>query len=216
MSSILSRIKSSIGGLFSSESPNNIGVYGPPNGGKTTLTNRIVREQTEYDDESDLELGSENNIPHETRRAMKQDGVEIQRNGSKVSFDIVDTPGVDVKVDYEEFVEHGIEEGEAKERSREATEGVAEAMKWLREDIEGVIYVIDSTRDPISQVNTMIMGIIESQDLPTVIIANKTDLEDSNVKRIENAYPQHPVVPASALEGENMDQVYDALSEHLG
>lgn len=216
MSSILARIKSSLGGLFSSESPSNIGVYGPPNSGKTTLTNRIVKEQTDYEDEDELELGSENNVPHETRRAMKQEGVSIEQNGNTVSFDIVDTPGVDVKVDYEEFVEHGMDEDEAKERSREATEGVAEAMKWIREDIEGVIYVMDSTRDPISQVNTMIMGIIESQELPTVIIANKTDLEESNVKRIENAYPQHPVVSASALEGDNMDNVYQALSEHLG
>jgi hypothetical protein len=89
-------------------------------------------------------------------------------------------------------------------------------MHWLREDVEGVIYVLDSTKDPISQVNTMLIGIIESQDLPVLIFANKVDLEESNVQRIVNAYPQHEVVPLSALEGDNMDEVYDKIAEYFG
>lgn len=212
----MSRLRSSIFGIFSSDSaPENIGVYGPPNSGKTTLTNRIVKDCTDVPEE-ELDLGSEGEIAHETRRAMKQDDIEIEYEDTSVSFNIVDTPGVENKIDYQDFVDEGMEEEEAIERSREATEGIAEAMKWLREDIEGAIYVMDSTKDPISQVNTMVTGIIESQELPIIIIANKTDLEDSNVSRIEEAYPQHPVVSASALEGDNMEEVYKAISEHLG
>jgi hypothetical protein len=123
---------------------------------------------------------------------------------------------VTTKVDYQEFIEHDMEKEDAVRRSREATEGVAEAMHWLREDVEGVIYVLDSTKDPISQVNTMLIGIIESQDLPVLIFANKVDLEESNVQRIVNAYPQHEVVPLSALEGDNMDEVYDRIAEYFG
>ncbi|MFB6168428.1 MAG: GTP-binding protein, partial [Haloferacaceae archaeon] len=93
---------------------------------------------------------------------------------------------------------------------------VAEAMHWLREDVDGVIYVLDATKDPISQVNTMLIGIIESRDLPALIFANKTDLEEANVKRIADAYPQHEVVPLSALEGDNMDTVYDNIAEEFG
>jgi hypothetical protein len=196
--------------LFSGTEPRRIGIYGPPNAGKTTLANRIARDWT-----GDA-VGPESRIPHETRRARRKENVEIERNGQVVTIDIVDTPGVTTKVDYQEFIEHDMEKEDAVRRSREATEGVAEAMHWLREDVEGVIYVLDSTKDPISQVNTMLIGIIESQDLPVLIFANKVDLEESNVQRIVNAYPQHEVVPLSALEGDNMDEVYDRIAEYFG
>jgi GTP-binding protein Era len=196
--------------LFSTPEPKRIGIYGPPNAGKTTLGNRIARDWT-----GDA-IGPESHIPHETRRARRKENVEIKRNGSAVSIDIVDTPGVATKVDYEEFMEFDMEEEDAIRRSREATEGVAEAMHWLREDVDGVIYVLDSTDDPFTQVNTMLIGIIESRDLPALIFANKIDLDDANVKRIEDAFPQHETVELSALEGDNMDEVYDKIAEYFG
>lgn len=49
-------------------------------------------------------------------------------------------------------------------------------MHWLREDIDGVIYMLDSTEDPFMQVNIMMIGIIESRNLPVIIAANKIDL----------------------------------------
>jgi GTP-binding protein Era len=196
--------------LFSGPEPKRIGIYGPPNAGKTTLANRIARDWT-----GDA-VGPESRIPHETRRARRKEDVEIERDGRTVTIDIVDTPGVATKVDYEEFLDHDMGEDDAIRRSREATEGVAEAMHWLREDVDGVIYVLDSTKDPISQVNTMLIGIVESQDLPVLIFANKTDLEGSNVKRIADAYPQHEVVALSALEGDNMDTVYESIAEEFG
>ena len=196
--------------MFSDSEPKRIGIYGPPNAGKTTLANRIARDWT-----GDA-VGPESHIPHETRRARRKENVEIERNGKTVNIDIVDTPGVTTKVDYKEFLEHDMEKDDAVRRSREATEGVAEAMHWLREDVDGVIYVLDSTEDPFTQVNTMLIGIIESQDLPVLILANKIDLEDSSVQRIRNAYPQHETIPLSALEGDNMDEVYDKIAEYFG
>jgi len=189
--------------------PKRIGIYGPPNAGKTTLANRIARDWT-----GDA-VGPESHVPHETRRARRKEGVEIERDGKKVTIDIVDTPGVATKVDYEEFLDHDMEKEEAVRRSREATEGVAEAMHWLREDVDGVIYVLDATEDPFTQVNTMLIGIIESRDLPVLIFANKIDLDDANIKRIRDAYPQHETVPLSALEGDNMDEVYSKIAEYF-
>lgn len=176
----------------------------------TTLANRVARDWT-----GDA-VGPESHVPHETRRARRKENVEIQRNGTAVTIDIVDTPGVTTKVDYNEFLEHDMTKEDAVRRSREATEGVAEAMHWLREDVDGVIYVLDSTNDPFTQVNTMLVGIIESRDLPVLIFANKTDLEESSVQRIVNAFPQHEVVPLSALEGDNMQEVYDKIADHFG
>jgi len=196
--------------LFSGPEPKRIGIYGPPNAGKTTLANRIARDWT-----GDA-VGPESNIPHETRRARRKEGVTIERDGRKVTIDIVDTPGVTTKVDYKEFLDHDMDEEDAVRRSREATEGVAEAMHWLREDVDGVIYVLDSTNDPFTQVNTMLIGIIESQDLPVLILANKTDLEESDVNRVANAFPQHETVPLSALEGDNMEEVYGKIAEKFG
>ncbi|ERH00054.1 MAG: small GTP-binding protein domain protein [Haloquadratum sp. J07HQX50] len=196
--------------VFSDSEPKRIGIYGPPNAGKTTLANRIARDWT-----GDA-VGPESHIPHETRRAHRKENIEIERNEKVVNIDIVDTPGVTTKVDYKDFLDHDLEKDDAVRRSREATEGVAEAMHWLREDVDGVIYVLDSSRDPFTQVNTMLIGIIESQDLPVLIFANKTDLEQANVQRIGNAFPQHETVPLSALEGTNMDEVYDRIAEYFG
>jgi small GTP-binding protein len=172
-----------------------IGIYGPPNAGKTTLSNRIVRDWT-----GDA-VGPVSEIPHETRRARRKEGVTIaDEKGNAITIDIVDTPGVTTKIDYKEFLEYGIESEEAVVRAREATEGVAEAMHWLREDIEGVIYMLDSTQDPFMQVNIMLIGIIESRGLPVIIVANKNDLPDASATRIKSAFPQHPVISISGLE----------------
>ncbi|GAB7017109.1 Era-like GTP-binding protein [Methanogenium cariaci] len=188
-----------------------IGIYGPPNAGKTTLSNRIVRDWT-----GDA-LGPVSEIPHETRRARRKEGITISnQNGNKVTIDIVDTPGVTTKIDYQEFIEYGMEKDDAVKRAREATEGVAEAMHWLREDIDGVIYMLDSTLDPFTQVNIMLVGIIESRDLPVIIVANKIDLPDASASAIRKAFPQHPVIPVSGLEGNNMEELYEKMLEHFG
>lgn len=196
--------------FFGNEEPKRIGIYGPANAGKTTLANRIG------EDWAGERIGSESSVPHETRRVRGKRDVTIESEGNSVKIDIFDTPGVETKVDYEEFTEHNMEEEDAIRRSREATEGITEAMKWLREDIEGVLYVLDSTKDPVRQVNTMIIGIIESQDLPALILANKIDKEDSDVERIEEAFSEHDVVEMSALEGDNMESVYSSIAEKLG
>jgi GTP-binding protein Era len=188
-----------------------IGIYGPPNAGKTTLANRIVRDWT-----GDA-VGPVSEVPHETRRVRRKQDITITgQNGGSVTIDIVDTPGVTTKIDYNEFVEYGFEKDEAIQRAREATEGVAEAMHWLRDDIDGVIYVLDSTQDPFQQVNIMMVGIIESRKLPILVVANKTDLPDASPARIKSAFPQHPVVSISGLEGNNIDELYEMMASYFG
>lgn len=187
-----------------------IGVYGPPNSGKSTLTNQICQ------DWSTGPLGTEGPVPHETRKARKEENVRIEHNDSEVTIDIVDTPGVETTVSEDEFTEFGMDEESSKQRAREATEGIAEAMQWLRGDIDGVVYMIDATEDPFSQVNTMILGIVESKNLPVVVLANKIDLEESDAQRVADAFPQHTTVPVSAKERENMDDVYRQIADKFG
>ncbi|MEN6343482.1 MAG: Era-like GTP-binding protein [Methanospirillum sp.] len=214
MDSILTKVRKRFSRLlraFFKKGRSRIGIYGPPNAGKTTLANRIVRDWT-----GDA-LGPVSEIPHETRRARRKEDVTISNaNGDSIVIDIVDTPGVTTKIDYHEFTEYGIEKDDAVKRAREATEGVAEAMHWLREDIDGVIYMLDATLDPFAQVNIMMVGIIESRNLPVVIVANKIDLPDAAPGRIKSAFPQHPVISISGLEGTNVDELYEKMIEFFG
>ncbi len=186
-----------------------IGIYGPPNAGKTTLANRIVR------DWSGDAMGSTSEIPHETRRAKRREGLTISSNGTSVTLDIVDTPGLATKIDFHDFMSFGLEEEEAKRRAKEATEGVIDAIKWL-EDLDGILLVMDATEDPFTQVNVTVVGNMEARRLPLMIVANKIDLPDSAPARIHSAFPQHPMVSISALEGFNIDRLYNAIAQNFG
>ncbi|MEF8848289.1 MAG: GTP-binding protein [Candidatus Thermoplasmatota archaeon] len=186
-----------------------IGIYGPPNVGKTTLANRLLR------DWSGEIMGSVSEIPHETRRAKWKKDIKIKNGSSSLFLDIVDTPGISTKVDYKEFMnEFGLERDESKKRAKEATEGVVESIKWL-EDIDGVLLVMDSTQDPFTQVNVTILGNLEARNLPVLIAANKIDEEEASPATLKSAFPQHPVVPISALTGYNSDNLYTSMISHF-
>lgn len=208
---LLAQLKNGVSALFGSgETSKQIGVYGPTNAGKTTLCNQIVRDWMGED------VGPASHVPHETRRVNKKEDVEIERGGKSVTINIVDTPGVATKVDKDDFIEHDFDEEGAIRRSQEAAQGISEAMYWLREDIDGVLYVLDATKDPLTQVNTMLTGIIDSRDIPVLVLANKIDLDDSDVERVKQAYPDYDILPLSAKEGDNMEDVYDKIAEKFG
>jgi GTP-binding protein Era len=187
-----------------------IGIYGPPNAGKTTLANRIVKDWSDGGT-----MGTVSAVPHETRRAVRREGVLIRSNSSSIELDVVDTPGMATKIDFKEFMAFGLSEEEAKRRAKEATEGVIEAIKWL-DDLDGVLLVMDSTEDPYTQVNVTVIGNMEARGLPLLIVANKTDLPESSPARIKSAFPQHPMVQISALDGTNIDGLYQAIATHFG
>jgi len=119
------------------------------------------------------------------------------------------------KIDFKEFMAFGLSEAESKKRAKEATEGVIEAIKWL-DDLDGVLLVMDSTEDPYTQVNVTVIGNMEARKLPLLIVANKMDLPNASPSRISAAFPQHSIVPISALEGSNLDDLYQAIATHFG
>ena len=203
---ILARLRAA---LFSNQAPATVGLYGPPNAGKTTLANRIAT------DWADVTVGDASDVPHETQRALRADGVEIEGDDGTVTVDVVDTPGVATEVDHAAFREHGLSEADARERARGATRGIGESMRVLRE-VGGVIYVLDATLDPRAQVNDMLLGIADDQGLPLVLVANKIDHADADREAVADAFSDREVVPVSGLTGENADALYAAIAERFG
>jgi len=181
-----------------------IGIYGPPNGGKTTLANRIC------EDWLGEELGKVSPVAHETREMQLKEQVHIKSGKKELIFNLIDTPGIATKIDYEDFVSAGLSEKEAKQRAKEATKGVIDAIQWL-DDMDLVIVVIDSSKDPYTQVNLTIIGNLEARKIPMFVVANKIDLKKSDIKKIEAAFPRYRIVGISAKFGNNIEDFYKAL-----
>jgi GTPase len=198
------KILSRLFGVFKKKDNLKIGFYGPPNAGKTSLANLLCKDWTGE------ELGTVSEIPHETRQVQFKEKVEIEHKGKKMVLKIVDTPGIATKIDYEDFLDFGIAKQEAKKRAKEATQGIIEAIKWL-DDMDAVVIVLDSSENPYSQVNLTIIGNLLARKIPVLVVANKIDLRKSNVKKIEAAFPEYPVVGISARKATNMNEFYDAL-----
>lgn len=184
-----------------------LGLYGPPNAGKTTLANRISMDWTGEP------VGAVSEIPHETREVQKKERIVVRTGNKKIVMNLLDMPGIATKIDFEEFLGHGLSKEAAQQRAKEATKGVIEAIKWL-EHVDTALVVMDATKDPYTQVNITIIGNLEARGIPVIITANKIDLKDANIERIKDAFSQHRIVELSALKGKNMDHLYEAIAEH--
>jgi len=193
---------------FKSKNDIKLGLYGPPNSGKTTLANRICKDWLGE------EMGSASNVPHETREIQIKEQITLKsKDGKKeLLFNLVDTPGIATKIDYEDFLKAGMTEKKAKKRAKEATKGVIEAIKWL-DEMDTVLVVLDATKDPYSQVNITIIGNLAARDIPVLVVANKVDLKKANMKKVQAAFPQYPIVGISAKYGRKVKDLYENIFE---
>lgn len=193
--------------IFKKKDKVKLGLYGPPNGGKTTLANAICQDWLGED------MGSVSNVAHETREIQIKEEIKIKsEDGKEISFNLVDTPGIATRIDYEDFLKHGMKEKEAKSRAKEATKGVIDSIKWI-ENMDLVLVVLDSTLDPYSQVNITIMGNLAAKKIPVLVVANKIDLKKSKIDKIKSAFPQYDVVGISAKQRKNMNEFYESIFE---
>lgn len=191
--------------LFAKKSHIKLGLYGPPNGGKSTLANKICIDWLGQ------EMSTVSHIAHETREINIKEQVSIKnKKGKELTFSLVDTPGIATKIDYEDFIKKGLKAAQAKKRAKEATKGVIDAIKWL-DNMDAVVVVLDATLDPYSQVNITIIGNLQARNIPVLIAANKIDLKKAGIEKVESAFPQYDVLGISAKYGKNIDQFYENL-----
>ena len=190
--------------LFGKKSTIRLGIYGPVNAGKSTLCNKICKDWIGE------EMSTVSKIPHETREIQMKEKVKIKIDSKELDFSIIDTPGIATKVDYEDFLKYKMSEKEAKQRAKEATKGVIEAIRWL-ENVDAVLVVLDATENPYNQVNITIVGNLAARNIPVLIVGNKMDLRKAKIKRIQDAFPQYPVIGISAETGEKMKEFYEEL-----
>jgi len=202
-------IKSFFKNLFRRKKHIKLGLYGPPNAGKTTLANRICED---WLGES---MGKVTNMPHETREIQIKEQVNIKSGNKEISFNLVDTPGIATKIDYEDFMKFGMNATKAKKRAKEATKGVIDSIRWL-DSMDTVVVVLDATKDPYSQVNITIIGNLEARKIPVLVVANKVDLKKAKIKKVQSAFPQYHVVGISAKYGNNIDEFYEGLFKVVG
>lgn len=191
-------------GIFKKRGEIKLGFYGPPNAGKTSLANKICQDWLGED------LGTVSRIPHETREIQFKEKVIIEKEGKKMEFKLVDTPGIATKIDYEDFLNFGMKKKQAQERAKEATQGIIESIKWL-DDMDAVVVVLDASLSPYSQVNITIIGNLAARKIPVLIAANKIDLKKADVKKVEAAFPEYEVVGISARTGRGVEDLYNAL-----
>ncbi|MFA5382975.1 MAG: Era-like GTP-binding protein [Candidatus Micrarchaeia archaeon] len=193
-----------IKGLFHSKKNISLGFYGSPNAGKTSLANRISLDLT------GSPLGQVSVIPHETRMVQKKEKVSIKLKSCTLEMNLLDMPGLAVKVDYRDFLNYGLSINDAQQRAKEATKGIVEALKWL-DKVDTALVILDSTKDPFNQVNITLLGNLEARNIPIILVANKIDLENANTNEIKKTFPDYPIVEVSALKGDNMHSLYNTI-----
>ncbi len=205
---IKNRFASMVLVIFGKKKDLKIGLYGPVNSGKTTLANKICL------DFLGEELGSVSVVPHETREVQVKEKVKMQVDGKSLTFALVDTPGIATKIDFENFMRYGLRKEEAKQRAKEATKGVIEAIKWL-DDMDLVLVVMDSTKNPMDQVNITILGNLDARKIPFIVVSNKIDLRKSSTTKIRNSFPSYEVIGVSAKTGALMNELYKMIVRKL-
>ncbi|MEA2071741.1 MAG: Era-like GTP-binding protein [Asgard group archaeon] len=181
-----------------------LAFYGEVNAGKTTLANKIANDLG-YED-----LGSVSEIPHETREMVKLENANLEKNNFRINFTLMDMPGIATTVDYRKFVKYGLTEKEAIQRAKEATKGILEAIKMI-DHVDVALVLLDSTKTPFEQVNLTIIGNLQLQNIPIIVIANKTDLPESRPELVRETFSDQIVIPISAKTGDNIDSLYNEI-----
>ena len=183
-----------------------LGIYGAPNSGKTTLANKILEDIMG----KEAPKFSTSKVEHETRKVEEVKNLVWEKEGKKINFNLIDTPGIATKIDFEDFVKKGMKKDLAKKRATEATKGVIESIKWM-DSVDIVLVVLDSSKNPYNQVNITTVANFVAKKKKIIIVANKCDLKNKNIKKIKLVFPDYKIVETSALKGVGIEDLYKTI-----
>lgn len=183
-----------------------LGLYGPPNAGKSTLANKIIVDILGEDGPK----FATSSIEHETRSVQKVEKLHMKKGGKTLDFNLIDTPGIATKIDFEDFLKKGLKKNEAKDRAKEATQGVIESIKWL-DSVDAVLVVLDSTLNPYNQVNITLIANLVAKKKKLIVVANKADMKGAKPEKVKLVFPDYPLVSISAKTGVGMDELYEKI-----
>ena len=197
--------------IFGKKKKFRLGIYGLPNTGKTSIANRICVEWT------GRKLGKVSNLPHETRAIKEIREVTFRVDGKEIIIDLIDIPGISHRKDlleshYKTFLKH-MSKKEARSRVHEAIQGVKVAVKSL-DYVDAALVVMDAAQNPYNPINAVILGALESRNVPIVIVVNKTDLKKANPKLVKEVYSDYTIVNLSCLKDESIENLYKAIARH--
>ena len=197
--------------FFNKKKKISIGLYGPPNSGKTTLANKILKDILG----ENVQEFSTSNIEHETREIQNVDNLTMEKDGKKISFNLIDTPGIATKIDFEDFLKKGIKKKtEAKKRAKEATQGIIESIKWI-DKVDLVLIILDLSKNPYNQVNITLIANIVAKGKKMIIVGNKADLKKANIEKVKITFPKNKIIGISALKGTGIKNLYSQIFKEI-
>ena len=134
---------------------------------------------------------------------LSQSAMSVDRLGTTVAFDYgnVQTSGLEAEI----FGTPGQERFEF-------------IFQILARQVNGVLLVVDSTREQDFPRAKQILGIVGSE-VPLVVLANKTDLaggmEPDKIRDLLSLAPTVPIVPTVATEGKGLFESLTLLAERI-
>lgn len=140
-------------------------------------------------------------------------------SGKTLRIDLFDMPGISTHSELhtdtlDAFLAQGMSEEDAKKALEEAADGIVSSIRMMKE-IDAALLVLDSTKSPYSKVNALLLGILKSNGVKLLVVANKIDLTKSNPSRVKEAISHLPCVGVSAEKGTNIEQLYEAMTSRL-
>lgn len=91
---------------------------------------------------------------------------------------------------------------------------LTDLVKAALDEAEGILYLIDATR-PLGQEEREILEMIGEHNLPVTAALNKTEMPEARTEdlaaQIREALPDTPLLPVSALTGEGLEPLKEAL-----
>ena len=163
-----------------------VAIIGRPNVGKSTLVNHLIGQK----------LNITSRKPQTTRHAIL--GIRTDKDRQVV---FVDTPGQHI------------------DQPRAINRYMNKVAKAAMRDVDLIVFVVDRLKW--TQEDEQILNRLEHMESPVVVAINKTDrltekeLLLPHVKELSDRLPDAEFMPISALQGDNLDRLYELIGKFL-